>query len=103
MRERANELERAQASIETTVAEKLVAERQRIAGEEAVKAKQRVAGDLDAKAKALTELQGVLKEHEVKLAEAQKAQAEFMRKERALEEARREMELTILEAGFRGP
>jgi hypothetical protein len=95
MRERANELEKAQASIETTVAEKLVAERQRIAGEEAVKAKQRVAGDLDAKAKALTELQDILKDHEAKLAEAQKAQAEFMRKERALEEARREMELTI--------
>lgn len=95
LREQASALETARASVEATVAEKLTAERQRIVGEEAAKAKQRAAADLEEKAKALAELQGVLKERDQKLAEAQKAQAEFLQKERKLEDDRRAMELTI--------
>lgn len=95
LREQASALETARASVEATVAEKLTAERQRIVGEEAAKAKQRAAADLEEKAKALAELQGVLKERDQKLAEAQRAQAEFLQKERKLEDDRRAMELTI--------
>lgn len=95
LREQAGALEKARAAVEETVAAKLAAERQRIAAEEAQKAKQRAAADLEEKAKALAELQGVLKERDQKLAEAQKAQAAFMQKERKLEDDRRAMELTI--------
>jgi hypothetical protein len=95
LREQAGQLEKARLSVEATVAEKLTAERQRIVGEEAAKAKQRAAADLDAKAKEVAELQSVLKAREQKLAEAQKAQAEFLQKERKLEDDRRAMELTI--------
>ena len=95
LREQAGQLEKARSSVEATVAGKLATERQRIVGEEAEKAKQRAAADLDAKAKEVAELQSVLKAREQKLAEAQKAQAELLRKERELDDAKREMELTI--------
>lgn len=70
-------------------------EREKIATEEARKAKLAVGTDLETKTRELSELQSVLKEREVKLAEAQKAQAELIRKQRELDDARREMELTI--------
>lgn len=95
LREQAGALEKARASVEETVAAKLAAERQRIVAEEAQKAKLRAAADLEEKAKALAELQGVLKERDQKLAEAQKAQADLVRKSRELDDAKREMELTI--------
>ena len=40
-------------------------------------------------------LQEVLKQRDVKLAEAQKAQAELIRKQRELDDAKRELDLTI--------
>jgi hypothetical protein len=95
IREQAGALETARASVEATVAAKLIAERQRIVGEEAAKAKQRAAADLNAKVKELTELQDVLKERDAKLAEAQKAQADFEKKARELEDAKREMALNV--------
>ena len=95
LREQSGALEQARAALEATVAAKLAAERQRIASEEAAKAKQLLAGDLEEKAKAVAELQNVLKARDQKLAEAQKAQAEFLQKERKLEDDRRAMELTI--------
>jgi hypothetical protein len=95
VREKASAMETARASIEATVAGKLAAERQRIVSEEAAKAKQLIAGDLEEKTKALAELQSVLKVRDEKLREAQKAQADLLRKERELDDAKREMELTI--------
>lgn len=95
MQEKAGELEKARASLDAMVAEKLVVERQRIVSEEAQKAKQRAAADLEEKANALAELQGVLKERDQKLAEAQKAQAEFQKKVRELDDAKREMDLNV--------
>lgn len=89
------EIEKAKENVEQEVAKKLSAERTRIAAEEATKAKRLAAADLDQKAKEVTELQQVLKQRDEKLAEAQKAQAELMRKERALDDAKREMDLTI--------
>lgn len=95
LRSQQAEIEKARGEVEQEVAKKLSAERTRIAAEEAAKAKRLAAADLDQKAKEVTELQQVLKQRDEKLAEAQKAQAELMRKERALDDAKREMDLTI--------
>lgn len=88
-------LERDQAAFEENLTQKLQAERQRIATEEGAKAKRRAAADLDSKTREVCELHALLKQREEKLAEAQNAQADVMRKERALEDERRELELTI--------
>jgi hypothetical protein len=95
LREQATALEVARASVDATVAGKLAAERQRIAGEEAAKARQLLANDLEEKNEALAALQSVLKARDEKLAEAQKAQADFEKKSRELEDAKREMALNV--------
>ena len=95
LREQKAALEKALEAIDEQVEAKVKSERQRIAAEEAKKARLAMTMDLDQKAKELTELQEVLKERNTKLAEAQKAQAELIRKERALDDAKREMDLTI--------
>jgi len=81
--------------INEQVAEQLKAERARVVAEEAKKAKLATAAELDAKAREVTELQEVLKVREEKLAEAQKAQAELIKKQRELDDAKRELELTV--------
>lgn len=77
------------------VAEQLKKDRSRIAGEEAKKAKLLAATDLEEKTKEITDLQDVLKQRDGKLAEAQKAQAELIRKQRELDDAKREIDLTV--------
>ena len=77
------------------VASQLKLERARVAAEEAKKAKAALANELEAKARELAELQDVLKVRDVKLAEAQKAQAELIKKQRELDDAKRELDLTI--------
>ena len=89
------ELAAAKAGIDEQVATKLKAERLVIVAEEAKKAKLLAASDLEQKAKELGDLQEVLKQRDVKLAEAQQAQAELLRKQRELDDAKREMDLTI--------
>ena len=86
---------KAKETIEEQVAEKVKAERKVIAAEEAKKAKVLLGADLDQKSKELIELQEVLKQRDEKLAEAQKAQADLIRKQRELDDATREMDLTI--------
>jgi hypothetical protein len=85
----------AKASVDEQVAAKLKAERQSIVAEEARKAKLLAASDLEQKTKELVELQEVLLQRDVKLAEAQQAQADLLRKQRELDDAKREMDLTI--------
>lgn len=92
---RETELAAAKASIDEQIATKVKAERAVIAAEEAKKAKLLAASDLEQKAKELGELQEVLKQRDAKLADAQKAQAELIRKQRELDDAKREMDLTI--------
>ena len=75
------------------VAEQLKTERTRVAAEEAKKAKLASAAELDTKAQELADLQGVLQERDKKLAEAQKAQAGLIKKQRELDDAKRELEL----------
>lgn len=77
------------------VAEQLRAERARVAEEEAKKAKAECAAEMDQKSRELLDLQELLKSRDTKLAEAQKAQAEFARKSRELDDQKRELELTI--------
>jgi hypothetical protein len=93
--ERAEALEKAKANLDQQVEQKLQVERARIAAEEAKKAKLALGTDLDQKAKEINILQDVLKQRDIKLAEAQKAQAELIRKERELDDARRELDLTV--------
>lgn len=95
VRAREAELARAKEAMDAEVAEKLKAERGRIEAEAAKRAKLAVGDELEQKSKAFAELQEVLQQREAKLAEAQKAQAELLRKERELDDAKREMELTI--------
>ncbi len=95
LREQEKALAKEKESIEDQVAERMKGEREKIAADEARKAKQTLAVDLDQKSKEITELQDVLKQRDEKLKEAQKAQAELLRKQRELDDAKRELELTI--------
>ena len=95
LKTRESELVAARASIDAQVAAKVKAERLAIAAEEGKKAMLMAASDLEQKAKELGDLQEVLRQRDIKLAEAQQAQAELIRKQRELDDARREMDLTI--------
>ncbi len=95
LRQREAALSVAQQTLDDQVAEKLKHERVNIANEEARKARLGLGSDLDEKTRQLTELNEVLIQRESKLAEAQQAQAELIRKQRELDDAKREMELTI--------
>ncbi len=84
-----------QKAIDDQVSQKLKKERLAITAEEAKKAKLVAAFDLEAKSNELVALQEVLKERNSKLEEAQKAQVELIRKHRELDDAKRELDLTV--------
>ncbi|HEX9145514.1 MAG TPA: DUF2130 domain-containing protein [Candidatus Binatia bacterium] len=88
-------LQKTKDTLDEQVAQKVQQERARIAAEEAKKAKLALGGDLEQKTKQINELQDILKQQDAKLAEAQQAQAEVIRKQRELDDAKRELELTI--------
>ena len=77
------------------VAAQLKAERARVIAEESKKAKLASAAELENKAREVSELQEVLNANNAKLAEAQKAQADLIKKQRALDDEKRELELTV--------
>jgi hypothetical protein len=95
LREQEDALAKAKQAIDDQVAEKVQQERAKIAVEEAKKAKLALQTDLDQKSKEVTDLQEVIKQRDAKLAEAQKAQADLLRKQRELDDAKREVELTV--------
>ncbi|WP_437224049.1 DUF2130 domain-containing protein [Planctomicrobium sp. SH661] len=95
LREQQAAIAKAREAIDEQVAAKLKAERAQIAAEEAKRAKSMLGADLEQKANELKELQAILRTRDEKLAEAQKTQADLMRQKRELEDAQREMELTI--------
>lgn len=95
VREERTALEKARQSIDTEVAEKLTAERRRIVEEEAKKAQRAVSTDLEQKATEIADLERILKDRDAKLSEAQKAQTELIRKQRELDDAKRELDLTV--------
>ena len=105
IREQQDALVKAKETLDAQVAEKLQQERAKIVTEEAKKAKLAVTNDLNQKTKEVAELQEVLKQREGKLAEAQKAQADLLKKQRELDDAKRELELTVekrVQAGLEG-
>jgi hypothetical protein len=90
-----DELTKAKENFEEQLAAKLSKERMAIATSENKKAREAVAIELEGKAKQVSELQQVLDENNTKLAEAQKAQADLLKKQRELDEKIREADLTI--------
>lgn len=95
VREREEAVSKAKEAVEAQVAERLRSERLKVAAEEAKKARFALSTDLDQKAKEIADLQEVLKVREGKLAEAQKAQTDLLKKQRELDDARRELDLTV--------
>src|SRR6185312_7177589 len=95
LRKEQQELALARQQVEEQVKHRLETERVRLVATEAKKAKEAVAAELHAKATEAAELRGLLEANNAKLAEAQRAQAELMRRQRALDEEKRELDLTI--------
>ncbi|MEQ1602072.1 MAG: DUF2130 domain-containing protein [Methylophilaceae bacterium] len=99
LRDKAKQLTEAKSRLEEQVAdqvaEQLKKDRATIVAQEAKKAKLAAANELEQKARELTELQEALNANNTKLAEAQKAQADLIKKQRELDDAKRELELTV--------
>jgi len=95
LKQREEAVAKSKEAIDTQVAEKLQSERVRIAAEEAKKAKLAMGNDLTQKTKELTDLQEILKQKDEKLSEAQKTQADLLKQKRELDDAKRELDLTV--------
>jgi hypothetical protein len=95
LKEREQALSKSKETIDAQVAEKLQNERAKIAADEARKAKLALSNDLNLKTKEVADLHEILKQKDEKLTEAQKAQADLLKKQRELDDARRELDLTI--------
>ena len=95
VRDEERKLTEAQRDIDKQVAERIHIEREAIAAEEANKARLLISDELDGKNSEPAELQEVLESKDGKLADAQKAQAELIRKQREFDDAMREFDLTV--------
>ncbi|MBO4225341.1 DUF2130 domain-containing protein [Bradyrhizobium neotropicale] len=95
LREEREQLARAREQVEDQVAKRVSAERVVLVAAEAKKAREAAAAELHAKEAEASELRQNLAANNAKLAEAQQAQAELMRKQRILDEEKRELDLTI--------
>ena len=95
IRTQQDKLASARQEIDAEVATRLDQERGKIAVAEALKAKRLVETDLDARAKEIVDLNEVLRQRDAKLVEAQQAQADLIRKQRELDDAKRELDLTV--------
>jgi hypothetical protein len=85
----------ARQSVDTEIAKRLQTERTAIAESEAVKARLAVGADIEQRDRLLTELQHNLDANNAKLAEAQRAHADVIRKTRELDDAKREVDLSV--------
>jgi len=88
-------LSRAKETLETQVAERIQQERAKIVADEARKAKLALSNDIEQKTKEVAELQQILKQKDEKLTEAQKTQADLLKQKRELDDAKRELDLTV--------
>ncbi len=95
LHEREAGLQKQKESMDEQVAQKMQQEQARIAAEEGKKAKLAVGNELNQKVQEINDLQDILKQRDIKLADAQKAQADLIRKQRELDDAKRELELTV--------
>ena len=95
LRQTQNDLAKAREAIDEQVAAKLRSERAAIAEAEAKKARLALADDLGQRDRQLADLQQMLTTNNAKLAQAQQAQTDMLRTQRELEDAKREVELTV--------
>jgi hypothetical protein len=95
LRQTQQDLAKAREAVDEEVAKKLGAERASIAEAEARKARVAVSNELEQRDKQLADLQQNLTANNAKLAEAQQAQADVLRKQRELDDARRELDLNV--------
>lgn len=95
LRQQREQLDRERETLDDQVKQRLAAERSQLVIAEAKKAREAAAAELQAKADETSELRRALEVNNAKLAEAQQAQAELIRKQRALDEEKRELDLTI--------
>jgi hypothetical protein len=86
---------RARQMVDDEVAKRLRAERTSIAKSEATKARLALGMELKQRDELLRQLQNSLNANNAKLMQAQRAQADVIRKSRELDDARREVELTV--------
>jgi hypothetical protein len=84
-----------EAALETKIAERVATERKKVEEEAQRKARLALGTELESKARELAEANELLKLRDEKLATAQRAQAELIRKQREVEEQKREIELTV--------
>jgi hypothetical protein len=95
LREKELALQHQRDRIDEDVATRIAVERKKVADEEHRKARLALGSELELKQRELAELGELLQSRDSKLAEAQQAHAEVVRKQRELEEKEREIELTI--------
>ena len=95
IQEREAALSKEKDSLETQVNARIQQERGKIAADEAKKAKLALSNDIEQKTKEVADLQEILKKKDEKLTEAQKAQTDLIKKQRELDDAKRELDLTV--------
>jgi hypothetical protein len=99
LHEKERQIEQAQMNLNAQVAERVSEQvksaREAIATEEANKAKLLAQDAINSAKSEADTLKELLKSKDEKLAEAQSAQAEFLKKQRELDESKRELDLTI--------
>lgn len=95
IREQQAVVERERSMLAQNLADSLAAERPKIAAEESQRARQALKTELTQREHAESELRQLLADRETKLADAQRTQVDFLRKQRELDDARRELELTV--------
>ncbi|NLS67784.1 DUF2130 domain-containing protein [Bradyrhizobium brasilense] len=95
LREEREQLAKARGEIEDQVAKRLSDEKHLLIAAEAKKAREASAAELEAKETEANDLRQSLAANNAKLAEAQQQQVELMRKQRALDDEKRELDLTI--------
>jgi hypothetical protein len=95
LRAQQTDLAKAKEGLEEQIKQRLETERQQVIVAESRKAREQVANDLSAIKQQLAESQQLLEVRNLKLAEAQQAQADALRKQRELDEKTRELEITI--------
>jgi hypothetical protein len=95
LRQAQDDLAKARETVDDEVAKKLKTERTSIVESEARNARLALADELERRDRHLAEMQKNLTAINVKLAEAQQAQVHVLRKQRELDDARRELELDV--------
>jgi hypothetical protein len=95
LRQTQEDLAKAREAVDEEVAQKLKAERASIAETEARKARVALSNELEQRDRQLADLQQNLTANNAKLAEAQQAQADVLRKQRELDDAIRETDLNV--------